>query len=146
MGSNPTRGDKIFTYIYIFISSLWCQGKVRRWFPPFNTQCLQNSAKIGERSVLTLGALCLPCCVRDTAWSWFDFILMYLKLKQKSYTLVVSIRASRKIHLADFYEAVPDIPSCELRIRKLNLPFYMQIKAENIYVFLYFCKFIEAST
>ena len=35
------------------------------------TQCLQNSAKSGERSVLALGSLCLPCCVRDTAWSWF---------------------------------------------------------------------------
>ena len=29
-----------------------------------------------ERNVLTLGSLCLPCCVRDTGWSWF--ILIYL--------------------------------------------------------------------
>ena len=27
----------------------------------------QNSAESGERSVLALGSLCLPCCVRDTA-------------------------------------------------------------------------------
>ena len=29
-----------------------------------------DSAENGERSVLTLGYLCLPCSVRDTAWSW----------------------------------------------------------------------------
>ena len=34
--------------IYIFISSLWCQGKARRWVPPLNTQCPQNSAENGE--------------------------------------------------------------------------------------------------
>ena len=45
----------------------------RRWVLPLNTQCLQNSADSGERSVLTLGSLCLPSCVRYTAWSWFDF-------------------------------------------------------------------------
>ena len=28
------------------------------------TQCLQNSAESGDRSVSTLGSLCLPCCVR----------------------------------------------------------------------------------
>ena len=60
----------IFIYIYNFISSLWCRGKARHWVPPLNTQCLQKSAEIGEQSVLTLGSLCLPCCVRDTAWSW----------------------------------------------------------------------------
>ena len=27
MGSIPTLGNKIFTYIYIFISTLWCRGK-----------------------------------------------------------------------------------------------------------------------
>ena len=26
-----------------------------------------------ERSVLTLGSICLRCCVRDTAWGWFYF-------------------------------------------------------------------------
>ena len=25
VGSIPTRGDEIFIYIYIFISSLWCR-------------------------------------------------------------------------------------------------------------------------
>ena len=28
----------------------------------------------GERSVLTLGSLCLPCCVRNTVWSWKIYI------------------------------------------------------------------------
>ena len=68
VGSIPTREREIFIYIYISISSLWCRGKARRWVPPFDTQCLQNSAEYGERSVLTLG---LPCCVWETAWSWF---------------------------------------------------------------------------
>ena len=36
--------------LWVFISSLWCQ-------------CLQNLAENGERSVLTLGSVCLPCCV-----------------------------------------------------------------------------------
>ena len=35
------------TYIYIFISSLWCGGKARRWVLPLKTQCLQNSAESG---------------------------------------------------------------------------------------------------
>ena len=33
----------------------------------FNTQCLQSSAESWERSILTLGSLCLPCYLRDTA-------------------------------------------------------------------------------
>ena len=54
----------------ISISSHWCGGKERRWVPPLNTRCLRNSAESGERSVWTLGSLCLSCCVRE-AWSWF---------------------------------------------------------------------------
>ena len=27
VGSTPIRGDEIFIYIYIFISSLWCRGE-----------------------------------------------------------------------------------------------------------------------
>ena len=42
----------------------------RRRAPPFITQCLQNSAESGKRSFWRLGYLCLPCYVRDTAWSW----------------------------------------------------------------------------
>ena len=73
VGSIPTRGDGIFTYIYIFISLLWYSGKARCWVLPLNTPCLQNSAESGKWSVLTLGSLCLPCCVRDTAWSWYRY-------------------------------------------------------------------------
>ena len=51
---------------------------MRRWVLSLNTPCLQNSAESGERSVLTLGSLCLPCCVRDTVWSWFNLIKFYL--------------------------------------------------------------------
>ena len=71
--SIPTRGNEIFIYIYIFISSLWCGDKARRWVPPINMQCLQNSAKSRKRTVLILASLCLPFCVRYTAWSWFWF-------------------------------------------------------------------------
>ena len=30
VGSIPTRGNEIFIYVYIFISSLRCRGKARR--------------------------------------------------------------------------------------------------------------------
>ena len=38
-----------------------CRGNARRWVSPLDTQCLQNLAESGERGVLTLGSLCLPC-------------------------------------------------------------------------------------
>ena len=66
----------IFFLIYISISLLWCRNKSRRWVTPLNKQCLQSSAKIEELSIWTLGSLCLPCYMRDTAWSWLDFLYM----------------------------------------------------------------------
>ena len=36
-----------------------------------NMEFLQYSAETGDQSVLTICSLCLPCCVRDTAWSRF---------------------------------------------------------------------------
>ena len=70
VSSIPT-GNKIFICVYISVFLLWCRGKGRHWVLPLNTQCLQSSAKSGERSVLTLGYLCLPCCdaMRDTTWN-----------------------------------------------------------------------------
>ena len=60
VGSISTRGDEIFINFCIFISSLWCRKEsaamnstIQHAMPP----------EIGERSVLTLGSLCLPCCV-----------------------------------------------------------------------------------
>ena len=50
---------------------------LRRWVLPLSTQCLQNSAETGERSILTLGSLCLPCYVWDTAWSWLFFLALH---------------------------------------------------------------------
>ena len=42
-----------------------CSGvEAQRWVPPLNTQFLQNLAENGDRSVLTLDSLYLPCCVR----------------------------------------------------------------------------------
>ena len=49
----------LLTLLYISFFSLWCPGKARRWVTPLNTQSLQNSAESGERSLLTLGSLCL---------------------------------------------------------------------------------------
>ena len=53
VGSNPPRGDKIFTSIYISISSLWCRGKARRCVLPLNTQRLQFSRKWGTECLNT---------------------------------------------------------------------------------------------
>ena len=90
--SIPTRGSIIIIIIYIFISSLWCRGKARRWVPPVSTQYPQNTAESGERSVLTLGSLCLPCCVQDTAWSWFIYFLniKHYKLDMSCFQLASS--------------------------------------------------------
>ena len=61
-GFDPHLRRWIYLNLY-FRSSLWCFGKARHWVPPFNTQCVHNSAEGGKRSVLTLGSLCLPYCV-----------------------------------------------------------------------------------
>ena len=69
---SPLGKIKIIISINIYRSnSLWCRGITRRWVPPLDAQCLRNSAESWERIVLTLCYLCPPCCVRDTAWSWF---------------------------------------------------------------------------
>ena len=79
MGSIPTRGSEIFMYIYIFISSLWCRGKARPCVPPLSTQCLQNLAESGERSVLTLDSLSLPTllCAGYSVKLFFCFLFIY---------------------------------------------------------------------
>ena len=56
----------LFTIIFSFLRS-GVEAKVRSGVPALNTQCLQKLAESGERSLLILGSLCLPCCVRDTA-------------------------------------------------------------------------------
>ena len=64
VGSIFTRGNEINN---IFISSLWCRDKARRWATAVITQYLRNSAVNGQRRVLTLGSLWLPSCLRYTA-------------------------------------------------------------------------------
>ena len=102
VGSIPTRGNKLFIYIYILISSLSCQGKARRWVQPLSTQCLQNSAESGERNVLTLGSLCLPCYVRDTMWSWFFLIYSLIYVKTHFILLIISAKIIRSTILKYF--------------------------------------------
>ena len=43
-------------FIFPFLRS-GIETKARRWVPPLNTQCLQNPAESGERSVITLCSL-----------------------------------------------------------------------------------------
>ena len=59
VGSIPTRGDEIFIYIYIFISSLWCRGEsaslsfaTHHAMPPeiggkWGTECLNTRFPLG---------------------------------------------------------------------------------------------------
>ena len=61
---------------------------------PLNTR-LQNSAASGKRSVLALGSLCLPCCVRNTAWSWFIYFIWFFKFLQVFKTLASSYHIQR---------------------------------------------------
>ena len=51
-GFNP-HSRKLNIYLHLYFN--------------FFTQRLQNLSESGQRSVLTLGSLCLHCCVRDTA-------------------------------------------------------------------------------
>ena len=91
---NSRKLNIFFNLYYIFISTLWCRDKARRWVPPINIQCLQNSAENWEWSVLTLDTLCLW----DTA-NWFIFIL----LKKKNNIIIKHkfpfIRVIKRKHL-----------------------------------------------
>ena len=49
-----TRGDRVSRF------SAALSSATQHAMPP-------ELAESGERSVLTLGSLCLPCCLRDTA-------------------------------------------------------------------------------
>ena len=58
-------------YLFKFIFPFLRSGVKAKCGVEFRYSCNES----GERSILTLGSLCLPCCVRDRAWSWFyDFI------------------------------------------------------------------------
>ena len=56
-------------YFLKFIVPCLCSGVEDKRGVEF-CHCVQNSAESGVRSVSTLGSLCLPCNLRDTAWSW----------------------------------------------------------------------------
>ena len=56
-------------------------------------QCLQNLAKSGERSVLTLGSLCLPCCARySVKLIYYYFYLHYLTQVKQLHIQYVTIQ------------------------------------------------------
>ena len=103
---SPLKEIKYLFYLYIFISSLWCRGKERRWFPPLNTKCLLNLAESGERSVLILNFLCLSFFYFKSdnstdMWSRihiriivlnFNFLnFLYINYKRKTNKLCLSI-------------------------------------------------------
>ena len=67
----------LLKFIFPFLRS-GIEAKV--WVLSLNTQCLQNSAESGKTECLTLGSFCLPCCVRDTAWSWFIYLFIFMFL------------------------------------------------------------------
>ena len=83
-GFDPPLEEMKYLLKFIFLFFALVSRKARRWVLPLNTQCLQNSAESGERRVLTLGSLGLPCCVRDTTWSWFT-INSYTKISPLRY-------------------------------------------------------------
>ena len=53
-------------YLFTFIFSFPRSGvEAMRW-------------ESGKRSILTLSSLCLPWCVRDTAWKWLFFLFLLI--------------------------------------------------------------------
>ena len=116
VGSIPTRRNELFILIYISILSVWCRGKVRRWVPPLNTQCLWWWDLMESRElwcVLTLGSLCLSYCVRHAAWRSFNFyfnwrgfcpaIRQYSLVVLNKYTLfLVSTQSGNNITIRNF--------------------------------------------
>ena len=74
----------LFTFIFSFLSS-GVEAKRGVEFCHSTPNASRIRQKVGnERSVLTLDSLCLPCCVRDTAWSYF-FLLNASFKKQFKY-------------------------------------------------------------
>ena len=66
--------------IYISVCWLWSRGKALSSATQhaMSPECGGN----WENGVLTLGSICLPCCVRNTTWSWFNFYyLLYSFVK-----------------------------------------------------------------
>ena len=54
-----------FVKIFIYYLKITCNVD-EMWKKLYGNSKNQNSAESGERSVLTLGSLCLPCCVWGT--------------------------------------------------------------------------------
>ena len=82
MTSIPTRGIELL-FVNILISSLWYQSRSAALSSAIsNTQCFENSAKSGERSVVTLGSLCL---LRYMTWK--ITIYLYFRFLGPSVTI-----------------------------------------------------------
>ena len=129
-----SRKWNIYLHLYIhFFALVSRQSELRRhWVPPVNTQCLQNSAESGERSILTLGSLCLPCCVRDIAWSWFNFLIFTNKIYDAVIcTWGVECQKAVKTSLGFKYTRTFTQFSAQLRRRGL-LYFYIKLSVTTV--------------
>ena len=73
MVSIPTRGNGIFILNYISIFFVLVYRQSAALSSVLNTQCLQNPAESGERSVLTLGSLCLLRIQHEADLPFFYF-------------------------------------------------------------------------
>ena len=96
--SSLEKTKYLFKYVFIFPFLHSRRGQARHWVLPLNTLRLQNPTECEERSVLTLGSLCLSCRGRDTAWSWFSYlffnIYVHIFMKYNLYYCEFSTRMS----------------------------------------------------
>ena len=70
-GFDPhSRRWNIYLNLYFYFFALVSRQKRGVEF----RRSTRNTSRTRRKLVLTLGSVCLPCCVRDTALSWFDFI------------------------------------------------------------------------
>ena len=78
-GFDPhSRRWNIYFNLYFHFIAL-VSNTAQCWVLPINTQCLQNSAESGERSVLTIGSLCLLCqCVYSVKLIYIILFFIFL--------------------------------------------------------------------
>ena len=55
-------------------------------------------------SVLTLGSLYLPCYMRDTAWSWLDFVFVFSR----------SRKIFKLLSFSDLFSSLSNLSTCQI--------------------------------
>ena len=118
-GFDPhSRRWNIYLHLYFYFLALMSRqsaalsSATQHAMPP-------DSAESEERSVSTLGSLCLPYCVRYTAWSWFILFHYY-------YLTIYSKYEFLSRHSAVFLPPAPRVRSrpdgVVPRVLRLQLP------------------------